>query len=165
MIRWSVCISKSLWGSYVSFSRMDSGLILYNLVVWFDQIVPWDSYKHSICSAVIWIVSLLPWISISRNLFYRLFDIVLRVTDLVSCVYHSSELSNFYLSHNSQWIAFHTQSYLVLYLPYTSLLHSFCMLLTVSSLPPHNQHLLFFIVSSFFALTKLVLVALYCASI
>ena len=33
-IRWSVCISKSQRTLYVSFSRTDSGLCIYHLIVW-----------------------------------------------------------------------------------------------------------------------------------
>ena len=59
------------------------------------------------------------------------------------CIYHLSIGSNLNHLHNSQWITFPTQSYQVLYSFCASLLHSFNLWLTVSSLSPYNIHLQF----------------------
>ena len=48
--------------------------------------------------------------------------------------------SNFNFLHNSQWITFPTQSCLVLYSFWASLLPSLIMGLMVSSISPHNLH-------------------------
>ena len=54
---------------------------------------------------------------------------------------------------NSHWITFPTQSYLVLYSFFSNLLYSLILWLIVSSLSPHNQHLLFYCVLSILVLT------------
>ena len=87
-IRWSVVISKSQRSLYVSFSRTDSGLCIYHLLVW----------------------------------------------------------SNFNFLHNSKWITLPIQSCLFLYSFCDNLLHLLMMGLTVSSLSPQNQHILFIII-------------------
>ena len=105
-IRWSVCMSKSLWSLCVSFSRTDSGLCIYHLFVW----------------------------------------------------------SYFNFLHNSQRITLPTQLCLVLHSFCANLLLSLIMWLIVSSLSPHNQHLLFSCVLSILVLIWLVLMALFCAA-
>ena len=80
------------------------------------------------------------------------------------CIYHLSRWLNFGLLHNSQWITFPIQSYLLLYSFFASLQHAF-MWLTVSSLLHHDLHLLFLSVLSIFALTEIVLMALFYAAI
>ena len=64
-------------------------------------------------------------------------------TDSGLCIYHLLAWSNFNLLHNSQCITFPTQSCLVLYSLCANLMHSLIMWLIVSSLSPHNLHLLF----------------------
>ena len=64
-------------------------------------------------------------------------------TDSGLCIYHLYVWSNFNFLHNSQWITMFIQLYLALYSFCANLLHSFIMWLGVSSLPPHNLHLLF----------------------
>ena len=59
------------------------------------------------------------------------------------CIYHLFVCSNLNFLYNSQWIAFPTQSCLVLYFFCTNLLNSFIMWLIFSSLSPRNLHLLF----------------------
>ena len=59
------------------------------------------------------------------------------------CIYHSFLWSNFNFLHNSQLINLLIQSCLVLYSFCANLLHSLIMRLTISSLSPHNLHLLF----------------------
>ena len=70
-------------------------------------------------------------------------------TDSGLCIYHLFIWSNFNFLHNSPWI---TLSYLVLYYFCVNLLHSLIMWSIVSSLSPHNQHLLFCGVLSILAL-------------
>ena len=68
--------------------------------------------------------------------------------------------SNFNFLHNSQWITLPTQSCLVLISFFGNLRHSLIMWLIVSSLWPHDLHLLFYYVLSIFLLIWLVLRAL-----
>ena len=86
-------------------------------------------------------------------------------TDVWLRIYHLFIWSNRNFLHNSQWITFPTQSCLVLYSFYVNLHHSLIMWLMVSSLSPHNLHLLFCCVLSILALIWLVLTALFCAAI
>ena len=79
-------------------------------------------------------------------------------------IYHLFGWSNLNFLHISQWITLPTQSCLVLY-SCDNLLHSLIMWLIVSSLSPHNLHLLFCCVLSILALIWLVLMALFCAAI
>ena len=72
--------------------------------------------------------------------------------DSVLCLYHLFVWSNFNFLLNSQWITLPTQSCLVLYSFCVNLLHSIIMWLIVSSLSPHNLHLLFCCVLSILAL-------------
>ena len=85
-------------------------------------------------------------------------------TDSVLSIYHLFIWSKLNFLHNSQWIT-STQTCLVLYSFCTSLQQSLNMWLTVSSLSPHNQQLLFCCVLSILALVWLVLMALFCAVI
>ena len=75
------------------------------------------------------------------------------------CIYHLFIWSNSNFLHYSQWITLPTQSYIVLYSFWANLLHSL-MWLMVSSLAPHNLHLLFCCVLSILALIWLVLIIL-----
>ena len=68
------------------------------------------------------------------------------------CIYHLFGWSNLNFFHISQWITLPTQSYLVLYSFCANLLHSLIMWLIVSSLSPHNLHLLFCCILSVLAL-------------
>ena len=80
------------------------------------------------------------------------------------CIYHLFVGSNFNFLHNSQWTALPTQSCLILYSFCVNLLYSLIMWLIVSSLSPHNLHLLFCSILSILALIWLVLMALFCAA-
>ena len=64
--------------------------------------------------------------------------------------------------HNSQWITFSNQSCPVLYSLCANLLHSLIMWMIVSSLSPHNLHLLFF--ASLLFSFHIVLLVLFCAA-
>ena len=81
------------------------------------------------------------------------------------CIYHLLVGSNLNFLHISQWITLPTQSCQVLYSFCANLLHSLIMWLLVSSLSPHNRHLLFYCVLSILVLIWLVLIALFCAAI
>ena len=81
------------------------------------------------------------------------------------CIYHLLVWSNLNFLHISQWITLATQSCLALYSLCANLLHSLIIWMMVSSLSPHNLHLLFCWVLSILALIWLVLMALSCAAI
>ena len=81
------------------------------------------------------------------------------------CIYHLFVWSNLNFLHISQWITLPIQSCLVLYSFCSNLLHLVIMWLIVSSLSPHNLHLLFCYVLSILALIWLVLMALFCAAV
>ena len=68
------------------------------------------------------------------------------------CISHLLVWSNLNFLHFSQWITLPTQSCLVLYSFCANLLHSLIMWLMVSSLSPHNWHLLFCCVLSILVL-------------
>ena len=63
---------------------------------------------------------------------------LISLTDSGLCKYHLFVWSNFHFLAHSQWIIFSTQSYLVVYFFFASLLHSLIMRLMVSFLSPHN---------------------------
>ena len=79
-------------------------------------------------------------------------------------IYHLFVWSNLNFLRISQWITLPTQSCLVLYSFCTNLLYSLIMWLIVSSLSPHNLHLLFCFVLFILALKWLVLMALFYAA-
>ena len=85
-------------------------------------------------------------------------------TDAGLSIYHLLVWSNLNFLHIPLLITLPTQSCLVLYFFCANLLHSL-MWLIVSSISPHNQHLLFCCVLSILALIWLVLMALFCAAI
>ena len=60
--------------------------------------------------------------------------------------------------HNSQWITFPTQFSFILLC--ANLLHSLMMWLIISSLLPHNQHLLFSCILSVFAMLFFIIISL-----
>ena len=74
--------------------------------------------------------------------------------------------SNFNFLHNSQWITFPVQLCQVLYSFCTYSLHLPIMWLIVLSLLPHKTYICyFFCILSIFALTKFVLMTMFCAAI
>ena len=86
-------------------------------------------------------------------------------TDSGLCIFHLFIWSNISFLHSSQWITLPTQSCLVSYSFSANLLHSFIRRLILSSLSPHNLHLLFCCVLSILVLIWLVLMGLFCAAI
>ena len=86
-------------------------------------------------------------------------------TDAGLSIYHLFVWSNLNLLHTSQWITLPTRSCLVLYFFCANLLYLLIMWLIVSSLSPHNLHLLFSCVLSIFPSIWLVLMALFFAAI
>ena len=78
-------------------------------------------------------------------------------TDAGLCMYHLFAWSNLNFLYISQWITLPTQSCLVLYVFCANLLHSLIWLI-VSSLSPHNLHLLFCCLLPILALIWLVLI-------
>ena len=99
------------------------------------------------------------WVTASLLKFQELFSV------FWPYIYHLFAWSNFIFLHNSQWITLPTQSCLVLYSFCVNLLHSLITWLMVSSLSPHNLHMLFCCILSILALILLVLIALFCAAI
>ena len=79
-------------------------------------------------------------------------------TESVLCRYHLVAWSNVSLLHNSQLVTFSTQLCLVFYSFWACFL-LFIRWLTVSSLFPHNRHLLFCCIWSIFALIQVILMA------
>ena len=79
--------------------------------------------------------------------------------------YHLVVWSNLTFLLNFQWITFPTQSSLVSYCFFFNLLHLLIMKLIVLCFSPHNLHFLFHCVLSFFDLTLLILVVLFCITI
>ena len=103
--------------------------------------------------------------SICMSKSHRSFCISFSRTDVGLCIYHLFVGSNLNFLHSSQWITLPTQSCLVLYSFCTNLLHLLIMWLIVSSLTPHNLHLLCCSILSILALIWLILIALFCAAI
>ena len=83
-------------------------------------------------------------------------------TDAGLCIYYLFVWSNFSFLFNSRWITLPTQSCLVFS---SNLLHSLIIWSVVSSLSPHNLHLLFCCVLSILVLIWLVLMTFFCAAI
>ena len=83
----------------------------------------------------------------------RVFCLSFSRTDSGLYIYHLFAWSNLTFLHNSQWITFPIQSYLVLHSLCANFLHLLIMGFIVSSLSPHNLHLLFCCDLSILALT------------
>ena len=83
------------------------------------------------------------------------------------CIYHLLVWSNLNFLHISQWITLLTQSCLVLYSRSANLLHSLIIWLMVSSLSPHNLHLLFclFFLFSFIYIIIIIIIIISSSSI
>ena len=80
------------------------------------------------------------------------------------CIYHFFIWSNFNFLHSSLWITLHTKSNLVLYSFWANLQHSL-MWWILSSLLPHNLHLLVCCRLSLLALIWLVIMTSFCDTI
>ena len=109
-----------------------------------------DNKFHLFCSSALGLVSgrnpMVRFITKSKKILCIWFS----WTDSSLWLYHLSAALNVSLLHNFQSNIFPTKSCLLLYCFCASLMHSLTMRLTVSS--PHNPHLLFFGLSSIFAL-------------
>ena len=99
--------------------------------------------------------------SVCMSKSHRRFCISFSRTDAGLFIYHLFVCSNLNFLHNSQWITMPTQWCLVLYSFYANLLHLLIIRLIVSSLSPHNLHLLFYSVLSILALIWLVLMVFF----
>ena len=66
-IRWSICISKSWRILCVSFSRMDSGLFIYHLVIWSNF-----NFLHNFLWITFPTLSCLVWYSFCASLLHSL---------------------------------------------------------------------------------------------
>ena len=80
----------------------------------------------------------------------RILSVSFFTTNSVLYIFHLFVWSNLNFLPNSQWITYPAQLYPVLYSLGANLLHSLIMWLIVSSLSPHNLHLLFCCVKTLF---------------
>ena len=92
------------------------------------------------------------WYSVCIWKSQRILCVSLSRIDSGLYIYHLVASSDFILLYNSQLIIFPNQSCLVLLFFGASLLLTFIIWLTISSLSPHNLHLLFFYILSIFTL-------------
>ena len=131
-----------------------------------------NSKVHNFTSSLLFILFIIIWSGRLTEIRWpacisesqRSLCLLLSRTDFGLSIYHLFIWSNLIFLHNSQWITLPTQSCLVLYPFCANLLHSLIMRLSVSSLFPHNLHLLFCCVLSIIALI-LVLMALLCTAV
>ena len=119
------------------------------------SVVIWDSKVDNFASSLLLLLLLLMmiiirsgllaeiWWSVCMSKSQRTVCVSFSRTDVGLCLYHLFVWSNFNFLHNSQWITLPTQSCIFLHSFCANLLHSLIMWLMVSSLSPHNQHLLF----------------------
>ena len=91
------------------------------------------------------------WWSLSMSKSHRSLCVSFSRTDTGLCIYHLFVWSYLNFLLISQWITVSTQSCQLLYFLCVNLLHSLIMWLMVSSLSPHNLHLLFCCVLSILA--------------
>ena len=103
--------------------------------------------------------------SVCMSMFHRSLYVSFSRTDAGLCIYHLFVWSNLNFLHISQWITLPTQSCVVLCSFWANMRHSLIMWLMISSLSPHNLHLLFCCVLSILALIWLFLMTLFCAAI
>ena len=125
--------------------------------------VSWDSKVHNLPKFTFSCLSIRWSFFISKSKRSLCVSFSRKVSRL--CIYHLFVWSYFNFLHNSKWITLPTQSCLVLNSFCTNLLHLLIMWLIVSSLSPHNVHLLFCCVLSILALIWLVFMALFCTAI
>ena len=127
-----------------------------------------DSKIHNYANSLFcwWLIGLVVWpISSDLSKFQQSFCLSFSWTDVGFCIYQLFVWSYLIFWHNSQWITIPLQSCLVIYSFWANMLHSLIVWLMVSSLLPHNLHLLFCCVKFILALIELVLIALFCAAI
>ena len=105
------------------------------------------------------------WWSVCKLKSHRSLCVTFSRTGSGLCIYHLLVWSNWNFLHISQWITLPSQSCLALYSRCANLRHSLILWLMVSSLSPHNLHLLFCWVLSILALIWLALMVLSCAAI
>ena len=95
--------------------------------------------------------------SVCMSKSYRSLCVSFSRTDAGLCIYHLFIWTNLNFLHISQWITWPTQLCLVLYSFCTNLLHLLIMWFMVSSLSPHNLHLLFCWVLSIIIIINIVI--------
>ena len=144
-------------------------LILLFIFFQFYSLVSRDSKVHNFANSLFLLIirsglqAEIRWL-VCMSKSHRSLCVSLSRTDAGLCICHLFVWSNVNFLHISQWIPLPTQSCLVLYFC-TNLLHSLIMWIMVSSLSPHNLHLLFCCILSILALIWFVLMALFCAAI
>ena len=134
---------------YINYHNFASSLLFFFFFLFIMRFGLLDDIRWCVC------MSKSPrslWASFSRR-------------DAGLCIYQLFVGSNLSFLHISQWITLPIQSCLFLYYFCANLLHSLIMWLIVSSLSPHNLHLLFCCVLSILDLTWLVYMVLFGAAI
>ena len=123
----------------------------------FYSVVSQDSKVHNSASSPFWLIitrsgllAEIRW-SVYISKFQR---ICVYRTYSELCIYHLFVWSNLNFLQTYKWIIVPIQSCLVLYSFWANFLHSLIIWLRVSSLSPHNLHLLFIISSIIFLHTK-----------
>ena len=154
------------------FFRFPSKVVVLILLFAFFQLysaVSWDSKVHNSAGSLFLVDYYLDWSSGRDKMICLYLKIPRKFMRLIFLdgfwIVNLLVWPNLNFLHNSRWVTLSTQSCLVLYYFYTSLLHSLIMWLIVSSLSPHNLHQPFCWVLSILALTWFVLMALFCAAI
>ena len=84
------------------------------------------------------------WITYLYHKVTEFFFVSVFRTDSGLWLYHLSARSNFNPLHYSQWITIPTQSCLLLYSIWASVLHSLIMRLTILPLSPHSLHIAYY---------------------
>ena len=161
-----------MFHSFFQYSSKVEVLILLFTFFQFYSVVSWDSKVHNFANSLFfWLITIrsgllaeIMWsVCMSKSYWSLCVSFCRTVAGL--CIYHLFVWSNLNFLHISQWITLPTQSCLVLYYFCANLLHSLIVWLIVSSLSPHNLHLLFCCVVSILTLIWLVLMTLSCAAI
>ena len=156
---------------FFQFSSKVQVLILLFTFFQFHSVVPADNRVPNSASSLFLLIIIrsgllgeIRW-SVCISKFQRGLCVSFCRTDSWLCIYHLFVRSNFNFLQNSQLITWSTKACLVSHSFCANLLHSLIMWLIVSSLSPHNLHLLFCCVLSILAFIWLVLMALFCAAI
>ena len=163
-----------MFDNFPQFPNKAQVLILLFTLLYFDSVVSRDSKVYNFASSLfffflliiikICLLAEIRW-SVCMSKSHRSLCVSFSRTDVGLCVYQLSVWSSLNFLHISHWIPLPTQSCLVLYSFWANLLHSLIIWLMVSSLSPHNPHLLFSFVLSVLALVGFVLMTLFCAAI
>ena len=146
---------------FFQFPRKVEVLILLFAFFQFYSVVRWNNKVHKWeFSLFCYLLCLVVWLRLGDRLYIKIPENFVRLIFLHRfwVVHIFVRIVKINFLHNSQRISLPTQSCLVLYSFGANLLNSPIMWLFVSSLSPHNQHLLF---CCFFLLLLLLLLLLF----